>query len=109
MSSFSLDVQAYNHKHYETNTYGILGKRGCGGCIWETVVALHLSEKNNCPSPAVRALASAIGDEAENATFTEAHNRWFAEHLRRCSGPPAHGVVELFTRFFARERNKNLG
>ena len=72
MSSFSLDVQAYNHKHYETNTYGILGKRGCGGCIWETVVTLRRDDKNNRPSLAVRALAAAVGAEAANATFTEA-------------------------------------
>ena len=38
----------------------------------ETIVALHLSEKNNRPSLAVRALAAAIGAEAANTTFTEA-------------------------------------
>jgi len=38
----------------------------------ETVIALHLSEKNNRPSLAIRALAAAVGAEAANATFTEA-------------------------------------
>ena len=38
----------------------------------ETVAALHLSEKNNRPSLAIRALAAAVGAEAANSTFTEA-------------------------------------
>lgn len=38
----------------------------------ETVVGLHLSEQNNRPSLAVRALASAVGARQANATFTEA-------------------------------------
>lgn len=38
----------------------------------EALVALHLSEENNRPSLAVRALAAAVGAEASNATFTEA-------------------------------------
>lgn len=38
----------------------------------ETVVALHLSQENNRPSLAVRALAAAIGAETTNATGTEA-------------------------------------
>lgn len=38
----------------------------------ETVVALHLSEKNNRPSVCVRTLAEAIGAEAANDAFTEA-------------------------------------
>lgn len=38
----------------------------------ETVVAMHLSQKNNRPSLAVRALASAVGAEAADSTFTEA-------------------------------------
>lgn len=38
----------------------------------ETVVALHLSQENNRPSLAVRALANAVGAEAANTTFTEA-------------------------------------
>lgn len=38
----------------------------------ETVVALHLSQENNRPSLAVRALAQALGAEAANTTFTEA-------------------------------------
>ncbi|MBO7675618.1 MAG: MBL fold metallo-hydrolase [Atopobiaceae bacterium] len=38
----------------------------------ETVVALHLSEQNNRPSLAVRALAQAVGAEKANDTYTEA-------------------------------------
>lgn len=38
----------------------------------ETVVALHISQENNRPSLAVRALAEAVGATAANATFTEA-------------------------------------
>lgn len=38
----------------------------------ETVVALHLSEKNNRPSVAIRTLAAALDAEADNATFTRA-------------------------------------
>ncbi|MBP3885457.1 MAG: MBL fold metallo-hydrolase [Olsenella sp.] len=38
----------------------------------ETVVALHLSEKNNRPAVCVRALASALGAEPSNDDFTEA-------------------------------------
>ncbi len=37
----------------------------------ETVVALHLSQENNRPSIAVRALAEAVGAVAANDTFTE--------------------------------------
>lgn len=38
----------------------------------ETVVALHISEKNNRPSACVRALAAALDARATNDTFTEA-------------------------------------
>lgn len=38
----------------------------------EVVVGMHLSQENNRPSLAVRALAEAIGAEAVNGTFTEA-------------------------------------
>ncbi|MDO4797386.1 MAG: MBL fold metallo-hydrolase [Coriobacteriales bacterium] len=38
----------------------------------ETIVALHLSQENNRPSLAVRALAAAVGAEPANTTFTEA-------------------------------------
>lgn len=38
----------------------------------EVVVGMHLSQENNRPSLAVRALAAAVGAEAVNATFTEA-------------------------------------
>lgn len=38
----------------------------------ETVVALHLSEKNNRPSVCIRTLAAALEAEAANDTFTEA-------------------------------------
>lgn len=38
----------------------------------EVVVAMHLSQENNRPSLAVRALAQAVGAEAANSTFTEA-------------------------------------
>lgn len=38
----------------------------------EEVVAMHVSQKNNRPSTAVRTLAEALGAEAANATFTEA-------------------------------------
>lgn len=38
----------------------------------ETVVGLHLSEKNNRPSVATRTLAEAVGAEPVNSTFTEA-------------------------------------
>ena len=42
------------------------------GPTTETVVALHLSQKNNRPSVAVRTLAAAVGAQAANDTFTEA-------------------------------------
>lgn len=38
----------------------------------EVVVAMHLSQENNRPSLAVRALAQAVGAEAVDTTFTEA-------------------------------------
>lgn len=38
----------------------------------EVVVGMHLSQKNNRPSVAVRTLADALGAEATNDTFTEA-------------------------------------
>lgn len=38
----------------------------------ETVVGLHLSEKNNRPSVAVRTLAEGVGAQQANTTFTEA-------------------------------------
>ena len=38
----------------------------------EVVVAMHLSQENNRPSLAVRALAQAVHAEAANSTFTEA-------------------------------------
>lgn len=38
----------------------------------ETIVALHLSQENNRPSIAVRALAQAVGATEANPTFTEA-------------------------------------
>ena len=38
----------------------------------ETVVALHLSEKNNRPSTCVRTLAAALGAEPTNDVFTQA-------------------------------------
>lgn len=38
----------------------------------ETVIGLHLSEHNNRPSLAVRAMAEAVGAESTNSTFTEA-------------------------------------
>ncbi|MBR3226898.1 MAG: MBL fold metallo-hydrolase [Atopobiaceae bacterium] len=38
----------------------------------ETVVALHISQENNRPSLAVRALAEAVGAQQANDTFTEA-------------------------------------
>ena len=38
----------------------------------EVIVGMHLSQKNNRPSLAVRALAEAVGAEAVNSTFTEA-------------------------------------
>lgn len=41
----------------------------------EVVVALHLSEENNRPSLAVRALAQALDAEAADSTFTEARTR----------------------------------
>lgn len=40
----------------------------------ETVIALHISQENNRPSKAVRELATAVGAEAANATFTEARS-----------------------------------
>ena len=40
--------------------------------VTETVVAMHLSEKNNRPSTCIRTLAAAVGAEAANSTFTEA-------------------------------------
>jgi len=41
----------------------------------ETVVALHLSQQNNRPSLAVRALAQAVSAEKANETFTEARTK----------------------------------
>lgn len=38
----------------------------------ETIVGLHLSEKNNRPSVAVRTLAASVGAQQANSTFTEA-------------------------------------
>ena len=38
----------------------------------EVVVGMHISQENNRPSLAVRALAEAVGAEAVNSTFTEA-------------------------------------
>lgn len=38
----------------------------------ETIIGLHLSEKNNRPSIAVRTLAASVGAEQANTTFTEA-------------------------------------
>ena len=38
----------------------------------ETIVAMHLSEKNNTPSTCIRTLAAALGAEQANSTFTEA-------------------------------------
>lgn len=38
----------------------------------ETIVALHISQENNRPSTAVRALAQSLGALATNDTFTEA-------------------------------------
>ena len=38
----------------------------------ETVIALHISQENNRPSLAVRALAESVGATAANDTFTEA-------------------------------------
>lgn len=38
----------------------------------ETLVAMHVSQKNNRPSLAVRALAEAVGAEGANGAFTEA-------------------------------------
>lgn len=38
----------------------------------EVIVGMHLSQENNRPSLAVRALAEAVGAEAANTTFTEA-------------------------------------
>ena len=38
----------------------------------EVIVGMHVSQKNNRPSLAVRALAEAAGAEATNGTFTEA-------------------------------------
>ena len=38
----------------------------------ETIVAMHLSEKNNRPSTCIRTLAAAVNAEQANTTFTEA-------------------------------------
>jgi len=38
----------------------------------QTVIAMHISQKNNRPSTCVRTLAAAVGAEAANSTFTEA-------------------------------------
>lgn len=38
----------------------------------EVVVGMHISQNNNLPSLAVRALAEVVGAEAANSTFTEA-------------------------------------
>ena len=49
----------------------------------ETVVAMHLSEKNNRPSVCVRTLAEAVGAVAANDAFTEA--RTPDGHLTICA------------------------
>ncbi len=54
----------------------------------ETVVAMHLSDKNNRPSIAVRTLAEAVGAEAANSTFTEA--RTPDGTLSICAAAQAH-------------------
>ncbi len=53
----------------------------------EAIVAMHISEKNNRPSIAVRALAKAVGAEAANSTFTEA--RTPDGHLSICAAAQA--------------------
>lgn len=50
----------------------------------QTVVALHLSQENNRPSLAVRALAEALGARQANDTFTEA--RTPDGYLTVCAG-----------------------
>ncbi|HQE70426.1 MAG TPA: MBL fold metallo-hydrolase, partial [Atopobiaceae bacterium] len=57
------------------------------GAIPEAIVAMHISEKNNRPSIAVRALAKAVGAEAANSTFTEA--RTPDGHLSICAAAQA--------------------
>ena len=46
--------------------------RGLVGPSTEVVIGMHLSQENNRPSLAVRAMAAAVGAEAANSTFTEA-------------------------------------
>lgn len=59
--------------------HGHLSNRQCAEALpdlvtddTETIVALHLSEKNNSPSVAIRTLAKALGAEADNSTHTRA-------------------------------------
>ena len=56
----------------------------------ECVVALHLSEENNRPSLAVRAIAEALGADAANATFTEA--RTPDGRLSVCAAAQHHAI-----------------
>ncbi len=60
-------------------SYGHLSNDQCAEALphlvtedTETVVALHLSEKNNRPSLAVRTLAQAVDAQPDNDTFTKA-------------------------------------
>ena len=60
-------------------THGHLSNRQCADALsglvtgdTEVVVGMHLSQKNNRPSVAVRTLAEAMGAEQANDTFTEA-------------------------------------
>lgn len=62
---------AGSHGHL-SNDQAAEALRTLVGLDTETVVAMHLSQENNRPSVAVRALAAAMGAEAANDTFTEA-------------------------------------
>lgn len=55
-----------------SNDQAAQAARALVGPDTEAVIAMHVSQKNNRPSLAVRALAEALGAEAANDTFTEA-------------------------------------
>ena len=81
---------AGDHGHL-SNDQAAAALRELVGPDTETVVAMHLSEENNRPSVAVRTLAAAVGAEAANSTFTEAHTA--DGHLTICAAAQARPMT----------------
>lgn len=67
-----LKERIHSEQGHLSNTQAAQALRALVTPDTETVVGLHLSEKNNRPSVAVRTLAEAVGAEQANSTFTEA-------------------------------------